>query len=306
MKRAYIIISLLFISIISYTQPTIPSISHTKIYIGDQFTYSFRIPIEKFADQTIYNPTEKEDSLEIIGLKMDTVEQNGKKYIDFSYILTSFVVGKHQILNTNGRSFNFEVIPFPIDTTKVEIKDIKQNQDEPFSISEIMPIIIWVLIGIGLIIGIYFGIKLWKKYRKVNFKEIFIKPKPKLPAHIIAINSLNELRTKRLYENGRIKEYFSEISDILRIYLDNRYSIAAIEMTTDDIFRKITENTIINKDSMYILEYILKYADLVKFAKHIPDSFVSDKCLKDSIEFIGQTKLIEEVHQNERKEDENV
>ncbi|MCK9163560.1 MAG: hypothetical protein M0O93_04350 [Bacteroidales bacterium] len=306
MKRAYIIISLLFISIISYTQPTIPSISHTKIYIGDQFTYSFRIPIEKFADQTIYNPTEKEDSLEIIGLKMDTVEQNGKKYIDFSYILTSFVVGKHQILNTNGRSFNFEVIPFPIDTTKVEIKDIKQNQDEPFSISEIMPIIIWVLIGIGLIIGIYFGIKLWKKYRKVNFKEIFIKPKPKLPAHIIAINSLNELRTKRLYENGRIKEYFSEISDILRIYLDNRYSIAAIEMTTDDIFRKITENTIINKDSMYILEYILKNSDLVKFAKHLPDSFVSDKCLKDSIEFIGQTKLIEEVHQNERKEDENV
>ena len=215
-------------------------------------------------------------------------------------------VGEHQILNTNGRSFGFEVIPFPIDTTKVEIKDIKENKKEPFSISEIVPIIIWVLIGIGLILGLYFGIKLWKKYRTVNIKEILIKPKPKLPAHIIAINSLEELRRKRLYENGRIKEYFSEISDILRVYLDDRFSVSAIEMTTDDIFREIDEKAIINKDSFALLEYILKYADLVKFAKHIPDSFISDKCMKDSFEFISQTKLVEIMEHSERKEDENV
>ncbi|MDD2191417.1 MAG: hypothetical protein PHO12_02605 [Bacteroidales bacterium] len=306
MKRAYLIIGFLVLNIIVFAQPIIPSISNNKIHIGDQFTYSFRLPIDKFADQVIYYPNQIEDSLEIISLSVDTVEENGKKYIDFSYRLTSFVVGEHQILNTNGRSFGFEVIPFPIDTTKVEIKDIKENKKEPFSISEIMPIIIWVLIGIGLILGLYFGIKLWKKYRTVNIKEILIKPKPKLPAHIIAINSLEELRRKRLYENGRIKEYFSEISDILRVYLDDRFSVSAIEMTTDDIFREIDEKAIINKDSFALLEYILKYADLVKFAKHIPDSFISDKCMKDSFEFISQTKLVEIMEHSERKEDENV
>lgn len=306
MKRLSIIISLLVLNIIVFAQPIIPSISNTKIYIGDQFTYSFRLPIDKFADQVIYYPNQIEDSLEVISLRIDTVEQNGKKYIDFSYRLTSFVVGNHQILNTNGRSFGFEVIPFPIDTTKVEIKDIKENKTEPFSISEIMPIIIWVLIGIGLIVLLYFGIKLWKKYRTINIKEVFIKPKPKLPAHIIAINSLEELRIKRLFENGRIKEYFSEVSDILRVYLGDRFSISAIEMTTDDIFREIEKKAIINKDSFALLEYILKYADLVKFAKHIPDSFISDKCMKDSFEFISQTKLVEIMEHSERKEDENV
>lgn len=306
MKKLSLIISLLIINIVVFAQPTIPSISNTKIYIGDQLTYSFRLPIEKFADQVIYNPIQIPDSLEIISLSIDTVEQNSKKYINFNYRLTSFVVGKHQIINTNGRGFNFEVIPFPIDTTKVEIKDIKKNKEEKFSISEIMPIILWVLIGIMLIVGSYFGIKLWKKYRTINIKEIFIKPKPKLPAHIIAINSLNDLRTKRLYENGRIKEYFSEVSDILRVYLDDRFSITAIEMTTDDIFRAIEEKAIINKDSFALLEYILKYADLVKFAKHIPDSFIGDKCMKDSLEFISKTKLVEIAETSERKEAENV
>lgn len=306
MKRISLIIGLLLLNIISYSQPTIPSISKTKILIGDQFVYSFMLPIENFSEQSIYIPNQIEDSLEIISSKIDTIEKKGKKYLNFTFRLTSFVVGKHQILNKNGRSFGFEVVPFPIDTTKIEIKDIKPNQKEPFKISEIMPIIIWVLIGIVLIIASYFGIKIWKKYRKTNIKELFIKPKQKLPAHVIAINSFEELRLKRLFENGKVKEYFSEISDILRQYLDNRYNIRALEMTTDEIFMEIKEKAIINDESFSLLEYILKYSDLVKFAKYIPNSFVGNKCLKDSLEFVNQTKLIESMEQIQGKEDKDV
>lgn len=306
MKRISLIIGLLLLNIISYSQPTIPSISKTKILIGDQFVYSFMLPIENFSEQSIYIPNQIDDSLEIISSKIDTIEKKGKKYLNFTFRLTSFVVGKHQILNKNGRSFGFEVVPFPIDTTKIEIKDIKPNQKEPFKISEIMPIIIWVLIGIVLIIASYFGIKIWKKYRKTNIKELFIKPKQKLPAHVIAINSFEELRLKRLYENGKVKEYFSEISDILRQYLDNRYNIRALEMTTDEIFMEIKEKAIINDESFSLLEYILKYSDLVKFAKYIPNSFVGNKCLKDSFEFVNQTKLIESMEQIQGKEDKDV
>lgn len=306
MKRISLIIGLLLLNIISYSQPTIPSISKTKILIGDQFVYSFMLPIENFSEQSIYIPNQIEDSLEIISSKIDTIEKKGKKYLNFTYRLTSFVVGKHQIINKNGRSFGFEVVPFPIDTTKIEIKDIKANQKEPFKISEIMPIIIWVLIGIVLIIASFFGIKIWKKYRKTSIKELFIKPKQKLPAHVIAINSFEELRLKRLYENGKVKEYFSEISDILRLYLDNRYNIRALEMTTDEIFMEIKEKAIINDESFSLLEYILKYSDLVKFAKYIPDSFVGNKCLKDSLEFVNQTKLIESMEQIQGKEDKDV
>lgn len=306
MRKVALTISMLLIYCISFAQNTIPSLNKTKIQIGDHFLYSFRLPIENINNANIYIPQEKKDSLEIISSNIDTTVQNGKKYVDFSFKLTSFVVGKHIILNKNGRRFNFEVLQFPIDTTKIEIKDIKANAEEPFTIGEIMPIIIWTLIIVALCVTIYFGYKIWKKYRKVNIKEVFIKPKPKFPAHVNAINSLNELRLKRLFENGRIKEYYSEISDILRIYLDERFSIAAIEMTTDEIFSQIKKEKAVNNDSYYLLEYILKYSDLVKFAKYIPDSFISDKCMKDAFEFVNQTKPIELENQNQGKEDENV
>lgn len=306
MKRVYLIISLLTISIISLAQPNSPNISHKEIYIGDHFTYSFKIPIDNFSEHSNYIPKEKKDSLEIIGLNIDTILDKGKEYIDFTYKLTSFIVGEHQITDNNGSELSFEVIPFPIDTTKIEIKDIKANLDEPFTIREIMPIIIWVLIVAVIMVVIYYGIKLWKKYRKINIKEIFMKPKPKLPAHIIAINSLNELRIKRLYENARVKEYFSEISEILRTYLYNRFSISAIEMTTDEILREINKRPIIEEDSLYLIEYILREADLVKFAKHLPESYISDKCMKDSLNFVEKTKPVEINQESEGKEEENV
>ena len=146
-----------------------------------------------------------------------------------------------------------------------------------------------------------------KKYKNSNIKDLFIKPKPKLPAHIIALNSLEDLRLKRLIENGRVKEYYSEISEIIREYLFGRFYISAIEMTTDEILSEVENVKDISNDSISLLDYILKNSDLVKFAKFIPDSYVSDKCMKNSIEFVNQTKPIEIVEEKkERKEAENV
>ncbi len=303
MKRIAIILSLLFIYSISFAQQTSPKINKTKIQIGDQIIYSFSLPIEKV--DTSYFPIEVKDTLEIVKQTIDTVDKAGKKFLDYKYYLTSFVSGKHNIVTANGKGLEFEVLTYPIDTVKIDIKDIKANAEEAFSIKEIMPIMIWVLIGIAFCFACYFGYKFWKKYRSSNLKDIFIKPK--LPAHIIALNSLEDLRLKRLIENGRVKEYYSEISEIIREYLFGRFSISAIEMTTDEILSEVENVKDISNDSISLLDYILKNSDLVKFAKFIPDSYVSDKCMKNSLEFVNQTKPIEIVEVNkERKEAENV
>jgi hypothetical protein len=305
MKRIAIILSLLFIYSISFAQQTSPKINKTKIQIGDQIIYSFSLPIEKV--DTSYFPIEVKDTLEIVKQTIDTVDKAGKKFLDYKYYLTSFVSGKHNIVTANGKGLEFEVLTYPIDTVKIDIKDIKANAEEAFSIKEIMPIIIWVLIGIAFCFACYFGYKFWKKYRSSNLKDIFIKPKPKLPAHIIALNSLEDLRLKRLIENGRVKEYYSEISEIIREYLCGRFSISAIEMTTDEIFSEVEKVKDISNDSIGLLDYVLKNSDLVKFAKFIPDSYVSDKCMKNSLEFVNQTKPVETLEVNkERKEAENV
>ena len=303
MKKLSIIILLLFSISNAFSQPTIPNISKTKFQIGDQVVYSFSLPLEKASELSTYILTEKKDSLEIIKQTIDTIKKNGKEFLDVKFYFTSFVEGKHKIINQNGRSFEYEVTSYPIDTTSFEIKDIKANVKEPFTIKEIMPIIIWVLIAIGLIILSYFSIKLWKKYRKTNLKEIFIKPKPILPAHEIALNALEQLRLKRLIENNRIKEYYSEISEILRIYLDDRFSIIAIEMTTQEILSQIRDCEFINKESFSLLKEVLEYSDLVKFAKYTPTSHLSEKCMQDAIEFINNTKLIVEINEKEVKND---
>lgn len=303
MKKLSIIILLLFSISNAFSQPTIPNISKTKFQIGDQVVYSFSLPLDKASELSTYILTEKKDSLEIIKQTIDTIKKNGKEFLDVKFYFTSFVEGKHKIINQNGRSFEYEVTSYPIDTTSFEIKDIKANVKEPFTIKEIMPIIIWVLIAIGLIILSYFSIKLWKKYRKTNLKEIFIKPKPILPAHEIALNALEQLRLKRLIENNRIKEYYSEISEILRIYLDDRFSIIAIEMTTQEILSQIRDCEFINKESFSLLKEVLEYSDLVKFAKYTPTSHLSEKCMQDAIEFVNNTKLIVEINEKEVKND---
>lgn len=303
MKKRSIIILLLFSISNAFSQPTIPNISKTKFQIGDQVVYSFSLPLEKASELSTYILTEKKDSLEIIKRTIDTTKRNGKEFLDVKFYFTSFVEGKHKIINQNGRSFEYEVTSFPIDTTSFEIKDIKANIKEPFSIEEIMPIIIWVLIAIGLIILSYFSIKLWKKYRKTNIKEAFIKPKQILAAHEIALHSLDQLRLKRLIENNRIKEYYSEISEILRIYLDDRFSIIAIEMTTQEILTQIKGIEFTNEISFKLLKEVLEYSDLVKFAKYTPTSHLSEKCMQDAIEFIHNTKLIIENKEKEVKND---
>ena len=303
MKKLSIIILLLFSISNAFSQPTIPNISKTKFQIGDQVVYSFSLPLEKASELSTYILTEKKDSLEIIKQTIDTTKKNGKEFLDVKFYFTSFVEGKHKIINQNGRSFEYEVTSYPIDTTSFEIKDIKANVKEPFTIKEIMPFIIWVLIAIGLIILSYFSIKLWKKYRKTNLKEIFIKPKPILPAHEIALNALEQLRLKRLIENNRIKEYYSEISEILRIYLDDRFSIIAIEMTTQEILSQIRDCEFINKESFSLLKEVLEYSDLVKFAKYTPTSHLSEKCMQDAVEFVNRTKLIIEDKEKEVKND---
>lgn len=303
MKKLSIFIILLSSLSYTFSQPIIPNISKSKFQIGDQVVYSFSLPIEKASDLNTYILNEKKDSLEILKQTIDTTKRNGKTFLDVKYFFTSFVEGKHKIINQNGRSFEYEVTSYPIDTTSFEIKDIKANVKEPFSIKEIMPIILWFLIAVGIIVLSYFLFKIWKKYRKINIKEVFIKPKPKLPAHEIALNAFEQLRLKRLIENNRIKEFYSEISEIIRIYLDNRFSIIAIEMTTQEILSQIKGVEYISETSFNLLKEVLEYSDLVKFAKYTPASHLSEKCMQDSIEFVNNTKLIIEEKEKEVNND---
>jgi hypothetical protein len=169
---------------------------------------------------------------------------------------------------------------------------LKEIVREDMTFEDIMP---WLL-GVLAVIGVSLG--LWFMYKKHKEKQVMpIVQKLIHPPHIIAERLLKELKTKQLWEQGNIKEYYSELSHILRGYLEDAFKIPALESTTDELMvilnsDKMTTFQGLNK-SDFLLEKIqdlLQTADLAKFAKVIPPDTVHDKFWSDAFEIVDKTK----------------
>ena len=202
-----------------------------------------------------------------------------------------FIYGKkndsvYDITETNA--LLLQVNNVKVDLSK-EIKDIKPILDEPWTFMEILP---YILIGLGIILLILLAIYIYN--RKKQHKPIFSLPeKPKLPAHVIALQKLDLLKDKKLWQSGNIKEYYSELTDIMREYMEGRMNFGAMEMISDDIFSELESRNL--DESLYKdTRDVLQTADLVKFAKVKPLADECDRALKWAYSFVEQTKPGEE------------
>lgn len=163
--------------------------------------------------------------------------------------------------------------------------DIKPIFRMPLSLGEILKWAIPILLVIGLIGGfIYWYIK--KRKKKAIPDSIW--EKPEIPAHIAAISSLESLKMKKLWQNGKVKLYYSELTFILRMYLEKRYGIIALEMTSSEIL-KVLPSYLGESDHNETFRYILELADLVKFAKFEPQPQQNDECIEMALDFVKQT-----------------
>lgn len=186
-----------------------------------------------------------------------------------------------------------QVNTLAVDTTKA-IKDIKAPLKIPLTLGEIIP---YVLLSIALIILIVLVILLIKRIR--NNKPILPKwkEKEKTPAHILALNALEALRLKKLWQQGEYKSYYSELSDILRIYIENRWNIQAMEMVSDEIIQALSELSLEDK-LIDNIRFTLYHADMVKFAKGQPLSDENQRAFDNVLHFVNATKLVTEQIEN--------
>ncbi|MBZ0242416.1 MAG: hypothetical protein K8F24_04310, partial [Bacteroidales bacterium] len=135
-----------------------------------------------------------------------------------------------------------------------------------------------------------------RRQRKATPIPVF--EKPKIPPYKTAIEQLEELRHKKLWQNGHIKAYYSEMTDIVRSYIENQFGVPAVEMTTDEILLGIKPLNI-NDDASDKLKYCLQIADLVKFAKAEPSPLEHDICLDNSIVFVKESHANNRLQQPE-------
>ena len=275
------IIALLLVSNIAWGQTAI--MDTNSILIGEQINFSISNPIS----ETEVWPTYDEflaDGIEIIKQgKLDTNEN----LISQNFIITVWDSGSYYIppisfsenSKTQGLLLNVQTV---ILEEGAELKDIKQPMKAPIGWSDIWP---W-LVGIIVLALIIF---LLKKYVFNKKDEVKIeKPKVIIPADITAIQQLTALDEAQVWQAGNIKQYYTELSEIIRRYTENRFNFIALELATDEIISELKSK--VNNEQLASITILLQRADLAKFAKSKPDENENKESMQLAKHFVGQTK----------------
>ncbi|MCF7847950.1 MAG: hypothetical protein K9M45_03790 [Kiritimatiellales bacterium] len=274
------------------------SISTNSIHIGD--------PVELTV--TAYYPTNATVTLPPLEKGKDIVVQNrdwhdepredGLMQTEFSFKLTSFRVGDH-LVSTNPISCTLDdgtvlTTDFPdillrvesaltgVETNSTEIADIKP----PVKLPAKFPRWPWVILLVALIAfltGLIIS-KVWKK------RPLEKPAPPPPPAHIIALKALEALKNRRWLEEDQCDPFYTELSLILRGYLDGRFGLNAPDSTTEEIVREMYHANLLPVRQQNLLKEFLRQADMVKFAKDHPDKTAMQGAFDTTKHFVEETK----------------
>ncbi len=278
------------------------------IMIGDRFDYV--IDVEKDLVQVVDFPVfePRDGKIELVeSCPVDTLERDGRRLkLRKRYRLAAFDEGKYNlgvaevlyadknILDTlrSRDSLYLEVATFQIDSTSQSIYDLKAQKTLPFQLREIQGYITWGLFALLILTAAAYALHRWLAKRGKGFGDLF-KPAPPLPPHVAAIQALETLHNQKLWQNNRHKQYYSGLSDILRTYIAGRWGIGAMEMTSDEIIEAMRAEELPDKARMDLTS-ILRDADLVKFAKAMPEAEQNESDYLKAYYFVEETKLVEE------------
>lgn len=265
-------------SFLSFAQVT-SSIDSTSIKIGELITYKIEVETDTvnaviFPEGQTFMPLEMIESYQ-----PDTTKYDAKYKLIKKYGLTQFDSGKYVIPKQKiiiaGKTFAtdsmlVEVNDIVVDTTKQKLYDVKPMIDVKKPSSNWW---LWLLLTIALVATIGFLVYwfVWRKRPLTEEEKI-----AQLPPYDRAKLALKQLDETKYLERAEIKEYYSELTFIIRKYLDEKVYDKALESTTDQLIDRLNilqeANQIeLSKDDIKNIEAILKRADLVKFAKSAPD-----------------------------------
>lgn len=279
-------------------------IDSVQIWIGEQTDMHLevtqspgsRVQFPMLSDTVVGN-------LEIVSIAdMDTQRlEDDRIQVNARYTLTSFedsllyippMPFVHDGDTIWSNSLSLRVIqPFEIDSTANSLTDIKDIYKPKFDWKRLFNRILLALLLLGLAVVLFLLIR--KFMGKKPIVIIPEKPVEPIPAHIITIEQLDKLKAAQLWQKGEVKEYHTELTDILREYIDSMFNISTMEMTSDEILQN-TEFMRVDKSAAHnALRQILTLADLVKFAKWNPAPNDNDMSMLNAYLFVNQTKVEE-------------
>lgn len=279
MKIKLYLLFILFSTSIFAQQKVVTSIDTTKNKIGAEFKLTLKTSVDTLS-KVVFPKLKNIGALEVIqSYPVDTVKKDDRYELIKKYGLTQFDSGRYTIpsikILINNKEFlsdslKVEVANVEVDTLRQKMYDIKDIVKAEDSVGDWWKYLLAIVLILGIGAFVYWYTKLRQK--KIIEEEVYKTPIEK------ATSLLNILEGKELWQHGEVKEYYSELTDIARNYIEEAIQIPAMESTTSELIEglkaasqkkkmKVSQETIEN------LSTVLKQADLVKFAKSKPLEF---------------------------------
>lgn len=315
MKRFFATISALaLLSAVSFAQEEQPStrLSRDTILIGDQIEWILDLKLrqgeEFFVERPENEPTPGVETItplhfDTLSVKKGIIDIRGTSTLTCfdsgSFFLPPVIVAIRRESGSVDTLFYdspvLEVNTIPVDTATFEVRDIKGQIRYPLTFREILP---WSALLLLLAAIVYVVVR-WIRLRRENL-SFFGKPVVKDPPHIAALRALEKIRAQKLWQNGKQKQFYTGVTDTLRQYMADRYGIAALEETSNEIFADLRDKDI-DAGLLDKVKELFATADFVKFAKHSASETENEEAIPTAVRFVNETFM--QQMENEKKED---
>lgn len=274
-------------------------IDSLRILIGEQAHITLQVSVPKGTNVILPQISDTIVSgIEVLDVsKLDSLWLNNKQSLTLKqvYTITSFDSAlyyvppfevSHDTTVYKSNSLALQVLSIPVDTLhKDKFFGPKDNMSLPYSWAD------WnlvVYLSLAYIVIIVLFVLIYRSYRDNKPIIRMVKVEPKLPPHEQALNDLKQIVVPEEIETKGTKKYYTQVTDAVRMYLCDRYSFNAMEMTSSEIIEELVSRC--NKEQLDELKDLFGMADLVKFAKWSPDKRELSHHLDTAREFVDETK----------------
>ena len=287
------------ISLLSWSQDEgtlIVAVDSTAVKIGEQIDYILQVKADStaqvvFPEQPLFAPFELLEASPVDTLKTQSHYLYTKKYALIQFDSGDYFIPQQQVL-VNGFSKIADLVPLRVntvvvDTTQQKLYDIKPLQEVEKNYEILIAQILWSLVIVLALFGIFYNYLFQKRRKELREKE--------LPPFDRAIEELKALENERLSAQEEYKKYYSRLTDVVRRYLEEEAKIDALESTSEELLiklelRKNAGTLDLDSKTLRSLRAVLQNADLVKFAKSMPEYRIASEDRKVVEHVVIETK----------------
>tara|TARA_B110000483_G_scaffold95448_1_gene117282 strand:- start:173 stop:1798 length:1626 start_codon:yes stop_codon:yes gene_type:complete len=314
MKQAFPILVYFSLTVLLWAQDKAElnvAVDSTQIKIGAQLNYTLQVKADStaqvvFPEQPIFTPFELLEESPIDTLRSQTHYLYTKRYSLIHFDSGNYFIPQQQVL-VNGFSKIADLIPVrvnsvKVDTIKQKLFDIKPLSEVKKNYNRLISRVLWGLVLALIVIGVSYTYLFQKRKKELRERE--------LPPFDRAIEELKALESEKPFEQDEFKLYYSRLTDVVRRYLEEEAKIDALESTSEELLIKLEmrkgEGTLdLDFTTLKSLREVLKNADLVKFAKSMPEYRIANEDRRAVEHVVMETKqALPEPTEEELKEKE--